>query len=74
MKLSYMRHPVTLERTVTIVVTDDDILDAYEEMDSVDKHCLGEWSKPNASIEERLMALQLIARKVEEHDRNMQHL
>ena len=57
-------NPSNQDREIRVVITENDVLDALGEMDSIDRYCLSEWSEDKASIEERLMALQLVARKL----------
>lgn len=64
MELKYFKDPVSLVRRVMITFSEYDLLAAYQNMDSIDRYCMDEWSRDNSSIEEKFMALQLIARKL----------
>lgn len=65
MTFEYFTQPGTLNTEIRIIVTDKDRIDAYGAMDKMDRHCISEWSRPDSSLEEKFMALQLFARKLE---------
>lgn len=69
MELTTYRDPVNRNRIFTIIITDDDVFNAYPVILKRHKTELDYFTRPNASIEERLMALQLYARVLEDfHD------
>lgn len=69
MKVEWWKDSTTLNRIVKVTITDYDIMIAYGRMDSMDRYCMDQWSRDDASVEERFMALQLIARKLEEEEK-----
>lgn len=66
MELEYYRDVTTYTSVVRIQFTDEDIIRARSRMTSLDLICLVQWDNPESTIEEKLMALQLFARKLEE--------
>ena len=64
MELEFSRHPVTLDRHWHLVITQAD----YDRMrlDPGDRMILDDCDGPDATISDRLLGLELIARRVEE--------
>jgi hypothetical protein len=54
----------TKDRHFRIMFSEYDIIAALSNMDSIDKYCLSEYER-GGSVEELLMALQLLARKLD---------
>lgn len=65
MIFSFWKEPSTLERHVHIVLSDRDVLEAYGKMTRYDRMELDYFGRADATVEEKLMALQVYARTLE---------
>ena len=67
MNLTAWKHPVTGERTFTLTISDAEMYTAFDRFTRSERmEAMPFFDRPDASIEERLMGLQIITRHIEE--------
>lgn len=64
MYLERVQHPTTLEIRYSLYISDIDICSA--KLTPIDHECLHYFGRHDATVEERLMGLQILARAIEE--------
>lgn len=71
MILEKYRDPVTLAIIFKLQISDNEIMDAaFRLTDDERRHMLPYFGRPDSTIEEKLMGLQIIARRIEEAHAN----
>ena len=58
----------TNERKYILTLTDRDYLNIWKDLDGHDRYLLEFFGREGGTIEEKLMGLQILARKVEEYE------
>lgn len=66
MQMEWWRDPGTLDRRISILISERELEEVYRTLNDLDKLLLRECDGPDATLADRLLGLELLARRLQE--------